>query len=311
MKHLPNELLYLLKVYNHITKEIGLDHARSRSGEIREYIKNATFLDAYPTVREYLSEDKSIDDIITYIQRNEKTYSLLGEWKDGEILSILRSKGIDGTISAGDFDLYVDKEGNTYFTLPYKPCIRHKIVLVEADNSGPVHVDDVLWLELYRTKEALCLEMFDLGCNTVKITFSDLECKKLFSDCTSLIEGCKSSFDAVTRISSFIWEKHQYDPSILSDMEKELLPLVRFFLGLDSGDLDTDLEPVLAFMEKCGIEKGARLLGALSECDSDRKKQSLVRKIKRPLRSKSTSPIMKDLCEKLIEAQRSITENQK
>ena len=72
MKHLPNELLYLLKVYNYIMYEIGLDRARSRADEIRAYIAKADFLDAYPTVKEYLSEDKSIDDIITYIQRNCK-----------------------------------------------------------------------------------------------------------------------------------------------------------------------------------------------------------------------------------------------
>ena len=40
MKHLPNELLYLLKVYNYITYEIGLDSARSRADEIREYISH-------------------------------------------------------------------------------------------------------------------------------------------------------------------------------------------------------------------------------------------------------------------------------
>ena len=65
MKHLPTELLYLLKVYNYIKFDIGLDHARSRADDIRAFIAKADYLKDYPTILEYLSEDKSMEDIIT------------------------------------------------------------------------------------------------------------------------------------------------------------------------------------------------------------------------------------------------------
>ena len=241
MKHLPNELLYLLKVYNFITRDIGLDKARSRSEEIREYIKNASFLDAYPTVKEYLSEDKSIDDILTYIQRNEKTYSLLGEWKDGEISALLKSKGIEEPFDfTGSFDLGIDKEGNAYFTLPYKPCINHKIVLVDSDCTEAVHVDEVLWLELYRTKESFGIEIFDNDCNTVKLSFSHFEAEKEFLYDSALIEGYRSSFEALSKLSSFIWEKHQYDASILNDGERALIFVAEFFASLDGDGYSGD-----------------------------------------------------------------------
>ncbi len=310
MKHLPNELLYLLKVYNYIVHEIGLDRARSRSEEIREYIKNASFLDAYPTVKEYLSEDKSIDDIITYIQRNEKTYSLLGEWKDGEISSILKSMGIEAALDfIGGFDLEVDSDGNTYFTLPYKPCIQHKIVLLDADNEGAVHVDKILWLELYRTKEALSLEIFDDNCHTVKITFSDLECRKIFLSGVFLTENCKSSFDAVSKLSAFIDEKYQYEASILNDEEIAILPIAGFFANINDLKSDTFISSVIALFDEYSIEKGAKLLKTLSASDSEKKKISTLKKVKRLLASNKCGPLMGSVLEKLIRSQKDIPEN--
>ena len=145
MKHLPNELLYLLKVYNYVTQDIGLDCARSHSEDIREYIRNAEFLNEYPTVREYLSEEKSIDDILTYIQRNEKTYSLLGEWKDGEIESLFKSKGIVGSAKDLNCGISVKTEGeDAYFTLPGGECREQRIILKDCTLNEDVFIDNIL-----------------------------------------------------------------------------------------------------------------------------------------------------------------------
>lgn len=305
MKHLPNELLYLLKVYNYIMFEIGIDSARSHSDEIRDYIAKADFLDAYPTVREYLSEDKSMEDIITYIRRNEKTYALLSEWKDGEISSLFKSRGIDGSFSfTGSFDLNIDSFGSAYFVLPYKPCIQHKIVLLDADTEGHIHVDNILWFEFYKTKEALCIEIFGDNCETTKITFSDFECQKLFSSGTSLTESSISSFDRVTRLSSFIGEKHEYDPSLLNDKERSLLPAVRFFINADRPDSDTAANSVISLLNEYKLEKAVKILESIKLSDSEKKKAALSKKLLRFLKSKKCNPFIEKVLSELIDSQK-------
>lgn len=310
MKHLPNELLYLLKVYNFITREIGLDKARSRSEEIREYIRQADFLNDYPTVREYLSEDKTIDDILTYIQRNEKTYSLLGEWKDGEIAALFKSKGIEGAFCfTGSFYLDIDKDGYTYFTLPYKPCILHKVVLLGADNEKSVHVEEILWLEFYRTKEAFCIEIFDNNCNTVKVSFSDFEVEKKFLSGLALSEGCKTTYEAISKMSSFVWDKFEYDENLLSDGERAILPIVGFFASLEEGEYSGNTEDIIQLFNEYAVEKGEKLIKAYSECDSEKKKLSVLKKIKRLLMSKKCRSFMEEILERLINTQKDIPEN--
>ena len=223
-------------------------------------------------MREYLSEDKSIEDIITYIRRNEKTYSLLSEWKDGEISSLFKSRGIEDSFNfCKSFDLKVDSFGNTYFTLPYKPCIEYKIVLLDADNEGSIHVENILWFEFYRTKEALCIEIFDDNCETTKITFSDFECKKLFSSGTSLSENCRSAFEGVTKLSSFINEKYEYDPALLNEYK---------------------------------LLKAVKILNSITLSDSERKKSALSKKLLRFFRSKKCIPFIEKVLSELMDSQK-------
>lgn len=311
MKHLPNELLYLLKIYNFVTKEIGIDHARSRSEEIREYIRQADFLNAYPTVKEYLSEDKSIDDILTYIQRNEKTYSLLGEWKDGEISSLFKSKGLEGAAFGfvGGFDIDIDKEGNAYFTLPYKTCISQKIVLLDSDCVSAIHVDEILWFEFYRSKEFYCIEIFDDDCNTVKVTFSDFKAEKSFSRGEPLCEGVKSSFEAVSRLSDFIFEKNLYDPSLLSEGERNMLSVASFFAFVCGRECKFDITDIISLFNEYSIGKGEKLLKAYGECDVEKKRLSIQKKIKRLLMSKKSASLVNDIFEKLVNTQKNTPEN--
>ena len=310
MKHLPNELLYLLKVYNYVTQDIGLDCARSHSEDIREYIRNAEFLNEYPTVREYLSEEKSIDDILTYIQRNEKTYSLLGEWKDGEIESLFKSKGIEGNAKDLICGISVKIDGeDAYFTLPGGECREQRIILKDCTLNEDVFIDNILWAELYRSKDGgYSFEIFDGDCNTVKIDFSDFECKKMFFSAAPLINGCKNDFCAVVKTSEFLNEKYRNDSSSFSEGEITLLPVIRFF-AFDGEALDrSDLNEIISLFDEYDLKKGVKLLISLSESESEKKKISISKKIKRLLASRKCRPFVKTVLEKMIDTQKDIPE---
>lgn len=307
MKHLPNELLYLLKVYNYIRHDIGLDRARSRAEDIREYIRNADYLDAYPTVKEYISEDKSIDDIITYIQRNERTYSLLGEWAQRETETILSKKGLDGSSLSYLGGLLVKKEDDdAYFLLPSKPCIENKIVLLGADLSEDIFCEKVLWLELYRTQDGMCLEAFDDNCNTSKISFSDFKVEKMFFSAAPLSEGCRTVYDSCVRMASVILEKHGYDPTLLCDEEKQLMPVIKFLTDASKESLHGEYAYQDLLFCEYGIEKGRSLLSAVAMCDSDKKRAALSRKTTRLLKSKKCAPLIERIASELKESQKDI-----
>lgn len=306
MKHLPNELLYLLKVYNYIMYEIGLDRARSHADEIRAYIAKADFLDGYPTVKEYLSEDKSIDDIITYIQRNEKTYSLLGDWKNGEITALLSSKGIEGTIGiVGGFS--VKKEGdNAYFLLPGSPCYSNKIVLLNADLNDDANIEKILWLEFYKTREGMCLEIFDDNCDTVKISFSDFEIEKVFHSVANLSECSKAPYDLAVKMAAAIFEKHEYDSTLLNEDENRLFPIVSFFAEIKREGLHGAYPEMNNLFSEYKIDKGQKILSKTALLTDEKKLASLSRKMARLLKSKKCAPLIDRINNDIIASQNNI-----
>ena len=294
MKHLPNELLYLLKVYNYITKDIGLERARSNAEKIREYIKNADFLAPFPTVLEYLSEDKSIEDIITYIQRNERTYSLLGEWKDRELTSVLESAGIDGFIGfVGCLELK-KRDNDAYFTLPDGPCTEKLLIMENADLPTDIS-----------TAPLLCLEVFDDSCNIYKVSFSSLRSEKIFYSAAPLSYGCKKSFDAVTRMCTFLCEKAKNSASKLNDSETELLPFIRLYALEGTPEWSAAIFSTICIFNEYGIEKGEKLIKALSSAD-DKKIKGLTKKLSRLLRSKKCASLNEAILNSLIISQETI-----
>lgn len=309
MKHLPNELLYLLKVYNYITKEITLENARSRSEEIREYIANADYLGAFPTVKEYLSEEKSMEDIITYIQRNERTYSLLGDWANREASTLFSEKGIsfDGAVGIIG-SLSVKKEdNNAFFLLPSMPCIYNKIVLLNADISEDVLVENILWLEFYRTRECMCLEVFDDNCRTVKISFSDFEVKKVFSSAEVLSKDCKSAYEACVHMCCAINEKLDYDPSLLNEKEKGLIPVITFLSAVSNLKLCGEYREMDTLFTGYGISKAKKLLSAVARCNSDKKSVALSKRMARLLKSKTCAPLLEKISNDIILSQKGIS----
>lgn len=304
MKHLPSELLYLLKIYNFIMYDVGLEFARSHSEEIRDYISKADFLDAYPTVREYLSEDKSIDDIITYIQRNEKTYSLLGEWKDGEIEALFKSKGLEGAFGfSGAFS--VKKEGdNAFFLLPNNPYSSNKILLLNADLAADVNIEKILWLEFYKTRDGMCLEIFDDCCKTLKVSFPDFEIKKVFHSAAILSEGAKNTYDSLSKMASAVFEKYEYDNTLLNDREKKLLPVIYFLESVKRGSLSGEHPEIDALFLEYGIAGGQKILSKAMQIGNDKKAAALAKKMARLLRSKKCIPLMDKLNKDMIASQK-------
>jgi len=296
MKHLPNELLYLLKVYNYVVHDIGLDRARSHADEIREYIAKADYLDPYPTVREYLSEDKSMEDIITYISRNERTYDLLGQWRDREMEHLLSEKGLSESFGfIGGMSVF--REGkNAYFILPCNAYSTNKIVLLDADISEDIHTEKILWLELYRTKEGMSLEVFDDNCKTYKVSFSDFECRKIYYSVEPLSAGNKTPYITAVRMSSALCEKAT-ESSFLNDGERRIMFLALFFDALSRHSLTGKYDEVAAVLSQNGMEKAVKILSKIADCD-EKNKKALSKKMESILRSKKSVPfIEKVICE--------------
>jgi len=302
MKHLPTELLYLLKVYNYIKDEIGIDRARSHADMIRRFIAEADYLKSFPGIMEYLSEEKSMEDIITYIQRNEKTYSLLGQWKDREIEALFAEKGIEGFFGMiGGFSVERCEDGSAYFVLPLKECMIQKIVLENADITDSISIEKVLWLELYRSRDGLFLEMFDNDCNTTKIGFSDFHREIVFLSAAPLSQNARSPLDGAVRMAQHIYDKFCCNASLLNEKERKLLPLIRFLSELSSGTLSGGDHPdALALFSEYGIEKGQRLLSRLED---DKSSAKASKKLLRLLRSKKCLPLTTHLCEEIISSQ--------
>lgn len=306
MKHLPNELLYLLKVYNYIMRDIGLDRARSNSEKIREYIRNADFLAPFPTVLEYLSEDKSIDDIITYIQRNERTYSLLGEWKEREAAAILSEAGADASLCAiGQIELIKDKD-RAYFTAQSGPCTEKRIVMKDADLACDLSIDSILWLELYRTKDGLCLEIFDDGCRTCRVSFSALSTEKVFYSALPLTEGLSKDFDAAHRLCAHLNEKASCATSLLNSEERELLPFIRLFALEGSTEWAALLPRPAEVFDEYSLTKGAKILNKLSAAENEKKARAHTKALARFLRSKKCTPLTEGLLKKLKKSQETV-----
>lgn len=303
MKHLPNELLYLLKVYNFIKFDIGVDRARSHADEIRNFIANADYLSAYPTVKEYLSEDKSMEDIITYITRNERTYDLLGQWRDREMEHILSGKGLSTFGFIGGLD--VMKEGKyAYFLLPCNEYSKNKIVLLDADISEDIHTKNILWLELYKTKEGMALEVFDDDCKTCKVTFSDFECRKLYYSVAPLSVGNKTAYQSAVKMSSALCEKAS-DSDLLNDEERKIMFLALFFDALSRHGLNGKYEEISALLSANGMDKAVKLLEKISSCD-DKKRKALSKRIESLLKSKKYAPFMEKIAEEIKNSQKNI-----
>lgn len=275
MKHLPTELLYLLKIYNYVMFEIGLDSARSRAEEIREYIASCTFLKDHPGLFEYLSPEKSMEDIITYIKRNEKTYEMLGEWKHGECDSLFESRGLDNCIHRAVIsdklvfkrtdtkDAYIEfDDGNYSYT---------KLILVGAELSEDVTItEELLWYEFYRNRDGrLCLEMFTESLETVKIEFNDFTCEKVFYNATEAFPFWDNPYEYICDMASIIYHKHRSDPSLLCKEENDILPIVEFlhFLNLSNlGEASKDAtDAFISLLREYGLTKQEKLLVKLSE----------------------------------------------
>lgn len=304
MKHLPTELLYLLKVYNYIKFDIGLDHARSRADDIRAFIAKADYLKDYPTILEYLSEDKSMEDIITYITRNERTYNLLGEWRDREMDALLSAKGISGTIGFIG-GMSVIKEGeNAYFLLPDKLYSKNKIVLIGANIEEDINTDKILWLEFYRTKEGMALEVFDDNCKTYKVTFSDFECRKEYYSVEPLSVGNKTPYISAVRMSSALCEKAS-DSSVLNDAERRIMFLALFFDALSQYSLTGKYDEVAAVLFQNGMEKAVKLLLKIADSD-EKKKKALSKKLESILKSKKSVPFIEKVICEIIASQKDI-----
>ncbi len=305
MKHLPTELLYLLKVYNYIKDEIGLDRARSHADDIRAFIANADYLRDYPTILEYLSEDKSMEDIITYINRNERTYNLLGEWRDREMDALLSAKGITGTIGfIGGISVYKE-EGNAYFLLPDKLYSTNKIVLLGANIEEDIHTEGILWLEFYRTKEGMALEVFDNNCKTYKVTFSDFECQKEYYSVEPLSKGNKTAYQSTLKMSVALCEKARTGFEQLNDREKKVMFIALFFDALSRYELFGNYPEMSALLGQNGIEKAVKLLEKIAAGD-DKKKKSLSKKMESILKSKKSLSFIKKINAEIIASQENI-----
>lgn len=305
MKHLPNELLYLLKVYNYVVYDIGLDRARSRAEDIRNYIANADFLHGHPTVLEYLSEEKSIEDIITYIQRNEKTYSLLGEWAARETEALFKEKNIEPSTLGitGGFSIKRDN-CNAYFILPYKEGIDRRIVLLDADLTDDIYIEKVLWLEFYRKRDGMCFELFDDNCRTTKICFSDFEWQKVFLSAEILSKNCKSDFESAVKMSSFILEKYEYGKTLLNKKEAELLPVTKILARPENIHGSGSYEFLDACFKEHSISKGERIIASIKNSDSEKKIINASKKLMRLLRSNKCIPLMQDICKQITDSQK-------
>ncbi len=306
MKHLPTELLYLLKVYNYVKDEIGLDRARSHADDIRAFIANADYLKDYPTILEYLSEDKSMEDIITYINRNERTYNLLGEWRDREMEALFREKGISSAAIGfiGGISVY-NEEGNAYFLLPDSLCSKNKIVLLGADIMEDIHTDKVLWLEFYRTREGMALEVFDDSCKTFKVTFSDFECKKVFYSVEPLSVGNKTAYQSTLKMSAALCEKARSSFEQLNDKEKKVMFIALFFDALPRYELFGNYPEMSALLGQNGIEKAVKLLEKLAAGD-EKKKKSLSKKMESILKSKKSLSFIEKINAEIIASQENI-----
>lgn len=305
MKHLPTELLYLLKVYNYIKFDIGLDHARSRADDIRAFIAKADYLKDYPTILEYLSEDKSMEDIITYITRNERTYSLLGEWRDREMEHLLSEKGLSGSFGFIG-GMSVKKEGeNGYFLLPDKLYSKNKIVLIGANIEEDIHTDKILWLEFYRTKEGMALEVFDDSCKTYKVTFSDFECRKKYYSVEPLSVGNKTAYQSAIKMSAALCEKARASFEQLNDREKGVMFIALFFDALSRYELFGNYPEISALLRENGMEKAVKLLEKIAVSE-EKKKKSLSKKMESILKSKKSLSFIEKINAEIIESQKNI-----
>jgi len=304
MKHLPNELLYLLKIYNYVMYDIGLDHARSRAEDIREYIRKADYLRDHPGLMEYLSEEKSMEDIITYIKRNEKTYELLTQWKDREQTAIFEAKGIadmgDMLGFIGDITVYAGDGCDAYITIPNSTTCSMKIIFKGAALSENITIsEEVLWSEFYRTRECYCWELFLDNFETVKLSFEDFFYEKTFYNACNVSLFCSDPWEILFDISEVIFEKRKYDPSLLCEKEKELLPLIDFILSIrDMNTKDASPEAVEAFLShtrELGLSKAEKLITS--------------QKLHRYLCSAECEGLWRRIYKELCESQEDIPEN--
>ncbi|MBQ4067518.1 MAG: hypothetical protein IJD22_07740 [Clostridia bacterium] len=221
---------------------------------------------------------------------------------------LLEQKGIDASLNIkGRFSLKKE-DRDAYFLLPDAPCKMKKILLKNATVSGNTETADILWLELYRMGDCYYLEIFDDECRTLKVSFDDLSCGTHFLSALPLASCCKSSYEALTRVSSHILEKHLYDPSILCESEKELLPCIKLFAHLCTShpiENDDAIEARSLFKE-AGIEQGLKLLKDDSYCSNEKKALSISKKLARLLKSKKCDPLKKVLLERILLSQEHI-----
>ena len=271
MKHLPTELLYLLKIYNYIMYEIGLDSARSRAEEIRAYIDSCTFLKDHPGLYEYLSPDKSMEDIITYIKRNEKTYDMLSEWKDGECSSLFEAKGLENyldraVICSYELSFKRTDTNDAFLEFDGGDLSTTKLILEGAQLSDDITVTDgVLWYEFYRRRDGkLSFELFTDSLDTVKLDFDDFRCERVFYNATEAFPFWDNPYELLCDMSSVIYEKKLYDASLLTNEEGIILPVVEFLHFLNMCRIeDASKEAVAAFrslLQEYGLKKQDKLL---------------------------------------------------
>lgn len=299
MKHLPDQLLYLLKVYNYITVDVGLASARSREEDIRAFIKDADYLLPYGAILEYLSPEKSISEIITYTERNQKTYSLLKDWKNREIEAIFAAVGIEDSFSLeGDFCLY--KEGdNAYFTLPRNAYSLHRIVLENAHIAEDIILKDVIWAELYRSGNGFGFELFTDSLEHIKLSFDGLCAERIFLSVSPLADEAKAETDGVFSMCDALFEKYSEDPALFNESEEKLLPYILFFHALSSGSIDSICPIVCDFFSDRGLKKGRSLFEKVNTCENPKKARRLALKIKKYVKSKkcaeAVSALVKDI----------------
>ncbi len=291
MKHLPTEMLYFLRIYNYIQFEIGLESAKAREKDIRAFIASCDFLKDYPTLSEDFSERKSIDHIITYIKRIEKTYDIIRQWKDKECEALFSEIGENDHLCSHYGPLAIKKdisESNAYMLLYDIEFADINLIFKGADLKEDITIsNEVLWYELYRSAEGMVYEVFTEDFKTVKIVFKELKIEKIFPSALDISPLDISPWEHLVSMASLIYEKYEYDPSLLCEKELSLLQTLEFLSALRNWNIkkasSDAIDSFALLLEEYSLNKAKKLLDAILETKKDRRAERLHQKLLREL----------------------------